>query len=77
MGPIETAFRSGDKKDTLFEMGVKMAQIMDESDGIRDFAPAIKRMCEIMDDIEKCPDKNRQKTKLEVLQANAAKRKSA
>ena len=55
----------------------KMAQIMDDSDSIRDFAPAMKRMSEVLGEIAACPDPNAPKTKLAVLQANAAKRKSA
>ncbi len=77
MGKIESAFKSGNRKDTLVAMGERMAEIMDNSDSIRDFAPAIKRMVELLDEIDKCPDANAARTKLAVLQANAAKRKSA
>jgi len=75
MGQIKDAFTSGSRKATLLAMGEKMAGIMDESDSIRDFAPAIKRMVELMDELDKCPDVNATKTKLVALQANAAKRK--
>ena len=77
MDSILSAFKSGDRRKTLVAMGERMADIMDNSDSIRDFAPAIKRMVELLDAIEKCPDANATKTKLAVLQANAAKRKSA
>ncbi len=77
MGSISEAFKSGDRRKTLVAMGERMANIMDNSDSIRDFAPAIKRMVELLDAIEKCPDANATKSKLAVLQANAAKRKSA
>ena len=77
MGKIADAFRSGSKRDTLLAMGEKMAEIMDSSDSIRDFAPAMKRMSELFDDLETCPDGKQIKSKLVTLQANAAKRKSA
>lgn len=77
MESILEAFKSGDKRKTLVAMGERMADIMDNSDSIRDFAPAIKRMVELLDAIEKCPDANAAKTKLAKLQANATKRKSA
>lgn len=77
MDSILSAFKSGDRRKTLIAMGERMADIMDNSDSIRDFAPAIKRMVELLDAIEKCPDANATKTKLARLQANAAKRKSA
>jgi len=77
MGSISQAFKSGDRRQTLVAMGERMAEIMDASDSIRDFAPAIKRMVELLDAIEKCPDANAAKSKLAVLQANASKRKSA
>ena len=77
METILSAFKSGDRRKILVAMGERMADIMDNSDSIRDFAPAIKRMVELLDAIEKCPDANATKTKLARLQANAAKRKSA
>ena len=77
MGSISEAFKSGNKRKTLVAMGERMADIMDNSDSIRDFAPAIKRMVELLEAIEKCPDADATKTRLATLQANATKRKSA
>lgn len=77
MASISEAFKSGSRRKTLLAMGERMAQIMDSSDSIRDFAPAIKRMVELMDELDKCPEARSAKSKLEVLQANAVKRKSA
>jgi len=77
MESVVKAFESGDRKRTLNAMALKIADTIDSCESARDIPALTKRMVEIMDSIDKCPDPNASKTKLAVLQANAAKRKSA
>lgn len=77
MESVVQAFKSGDRKRVLDAMALKIAKTIDVCESARDMPALTKRMVEIMDAIEKCPDANATKSKLAVLQANAAKRKSA
>ena len=77
MESVVKAFESGDRKRTLNAMAMKIADTIDECESARDIPALTKRMVEIMDAIDKCPDPNASKTKLAKLQANATKRKSA
>ena len=77
MESVVKAFESGDRKRTLNAMAMKIADTIDECESARDIPALTKRMVEIMDAIDKCPDPNAGKTKLAKLQANATKRKSA
>ena len=77
MESVVKAFESGDRKRTLNAMALKIADTIDSCESARDMPALTKRMVEIMDAIEKCPDPNASKTKLAALQANATKRKSA
>lgn len=77
MESVVKAFESGDRKRTLVAMATKIADTIDECESARDIPALTKRMVEMMDAIDKCPDHNAAKSKLAVLQANAAKRKSA
>ena len=77
MESVVKAFESGDRRRTLNAMALKIADTIDSCESARDMPALTKRMVEIMDAIEKCPDPNAGKTKLAVLQANAARRKSA
>jgi hypothetical protein len=77
MESVVKAFESGDRKRTLNAMALKIADTIDECESARDIPALTKRMVEIMDAIDKCPDPNASKTKLAKLQANATKRKSA
>ena len=77
MGTVKSAFESGSRKRTLEAMASKIADTIDSCESARDIPALTKRMVEMMDEIERCPDANASKTRLAVLQANAAKRKTA
>ena len=77
MESVVEAFESGDRRRTLNAMALKIADTIDSCESARDMPALTKRMVEIMDAIDKCPDANAGKSKLAVLQANAAKRKIA
>ena len=77
METVKNAFESGNRKKTLEAMALKIADTIDSCESARDIPALTKRMVEMMDEIEKCPDANASKTKLAMLQANAAKRKIA
>ena len=77
MATVKQAFESGSRRDTLNAMALKIASTIDDCESARDIPALTKRMVEMLDEIEKCPDANAPKSKLAVLQANAAKRKSA
>ena len=77
MESVVKAFESGNRKRVLDAMAYKIASTIDDCQSARDMPALTKRMVEIMDAIDKCPDPNASKSKLAVLQANAAKRKSA
>ena len=77
MESVVNAFKSGNRKRTLNAMALKIADTIDSCESARDMPALTKRMVEIMDAIDKCPDPNASKTKLAKLQANATKRKSA
>lgn len=77
MESVVNAFKSGNRKRTLNAMALKIADTIDSCESARDMPALTKRMVEIMDAIERCPDPNASKTKLAVLQSNAAKRKTA
>ena len=77
MDTVKKAFESGSRKKTLEAMALKIADTIDECESARDIPALTKRMVEMMDEIEKCPDAGASKSKLAVLQANAASRKSA
>ena len=77
METVKSAFESGSRVRTLEAMALKIAGTIDDCESARDIPALTKRMVEMMDEIDKCPDANASKSKLAVLQANAAKRKSA
>ena len=77
MESVKKAFETGSKRKTLEAMALKIADTIDACESARDIPALTKRMVEMMDEIEKCPDANAPKTKLATLQANAAKRRSA
>lgn len=77
MESVVKAFESGNRKRVLDAMACKIASTIDDCESARDMPALTKRMVEIMDAIDKCPDPNAAKSKLAVLQANAVKRKSA
>ena len=77
MESVKKAFESGSKRKTLEAMAMKIADTIDGCESARDIPALTKRMVEMMDEIDRCPDANASKSKLAVLQANAAKRKSA
>ena len=77
MESVVKAFESGDRRRTLEAMALKIADTIDQCESARDIPALTKRMVEMMDSIDACPDPNASKTRLAVLQANAARRKSA
>ena len=77
MESVVKAFESGDRRRVLEAMALKIADTIDSCESARDIPALTKRMVEVMDAIDKCPDANASKTKLATLQANAAKRRTA
>lgn len=67
--PLMEAAVSGDRRELLIAMKLKLVQVMEDSDSARDIPPIAKRIMEIDAELEKLPDpKRKSKSKLRQAQ---------
>ena len=67
--PLMEAAKSGNRRDLLVAMKLKLVQVMEDSDSARDIPPIAKRIMEIDAELEKLPDPSRRaKSKLRQAQ---------
>lgn len=67
--PLMEAAQSGNRRDLLVAMKLKLVQVMEDSDSARDIPPIAKRIMEIDAELEKLPDPDRRaKSKLRQAQ---------